>query len=242
MDYKIIVIDQLWNSLEMNIVKNFIWELFLTKKIGYGTRHKNNYIPVGKEDFIGSHILICKKIDGDLRPVCISKIVTSLEYENFGLINPMLKIMDGFFSSEYVSFINQKISDLKKDNKIISYSGGFTINRNLILNDDELNKIKEIYCALHTLFHQDRKVDTLFGFSCPRLKTDKFFSHWGIHPILMNGRSPSGFPKDLNLEEVKCVSAVVKELSFYSIQMSKKYKYLWSDRIDSKYLDQSTAA
>lgn len=142
--------------------------------------------------------------------------------------------MRGHFDDSYYSHVEKLIEGLMSSGKEISYSGGFTVDRDLLESKEEMNTLKEIYCGIHTLLHEDRKVDTLFGFSCPRLHTDTFFDQWGITPVLVNGESPSGYPDDLHGEEVKCIYSKVSELSFYSKRMADKYRQLWEDRLDTK--------
>lgn len=233
MKFKIVIIDSVWDSLNEGTTKDFLHKVFIAKKNGYGSRHTEDYLAIGKEDMICNHVMICKIHNGEWRPVCISKIVLSSKLIKYGLEHPTTAIMRGHFEDSYYTHIEKMIEELISSGKELSYSGGFTVDREMLKGKEELNLLKEIYCGMHTHIHVDRNVHTLFGFSCPRLNTDKIFNRWGILPVELNGKTPSGYPDELHNEEVKCITAKVSNLSDYSYGMAEKYKHLWLDRIDT---------
>lgn len=228
--YKVVIIDSLWESIENEQAQKFIYKIFRAKKRGYSGRHEGFYLPLGKEDFVCLHILICKLVKGEYEPICISKIILSSQCRKYNIEHPMISTMRGYFEERYFSHVKSMIEDLIEDGKEISYSGGFTIDRSLLEGRQEMSLLKEIYCAIHGLVHLDRGVDTVFGFGCPRLKTDELFEKWGILKISLDGQAPLGFPKGLNGEEVRCMSVRADQLSFFSHKMFQKYKQLWLER------------
>jgi hypothetical protein len=242
MDYKIIVLDDIYKEIDNQYTQEMLCKLFAAKKQGYSTNHDEGFLPLSREDFVCNHIMICKEINGDLKPVSISKIILSTTCEKYHMDHPMLVALKGGCSDEYYSYVEGMINDIHAEGGVTSYSGGFTIDRRYVKDREEINTLKEIYCAMHTLIHEDRGVHTLFAYAVIKFKMEAFFGNWGMHPIPMNGEPELVITKEHANVGLYPITAKISELSFYSKSMAKKYKHLWDARLDTKRIEEKVAA
>lgn len=229
-NYKIVVLKDIWKNLESDIIKEMLHPLFLTKKIGYSSRHGKNMLPIGVEDFFADHVLVCKNINEQYIPTCIFKIITSSNMTIYNIQHPVISMLDGLVDREFQISLQSEIKKIHDSGNITSYSGGFTINRELVNSKEEIESLKEIYCGLHTLIHQDRNIHTLYGYGVMRLKTEQMFNQWGITPIDYGTGSRSVTLEGYGNNIVVPISAKVSELSFYAKKMAKKYTKIWDER------------
>lgn len=234
--YKIVIIDSIWDSIDQcETTQKYLAKLIKAKKKGYYSRHTHDYLALGTEDFICSHIMICKKIDNDWEPICLSKVINSKNLIKYNIPHPMLKISKGFYQQDYYNQLEECILGAMREGRTISYSGGFTIVRDLLENKAEVETLKEIYTGIHQLFHEKNEIEKVFGFACPRLNTDKFFATWGYTPLNFNlDEAPSAYPDDLHNEEVVSIVGDISNVSFHTKRMAQKYLYLWNERIQAE--------
>jgi hypothetical protein len=238
MKYQIIVLDNIYESIADPIVERMLHKLFYTKKKGYSSRQGQNFLAVGLEDMVCNQIIIAKEVSGELRPVAIAKVVLNTICDRYKIQHPMLAALKGFCSEEYYAFLEKKLNDIHKSGDITAYSGGFTMDRDILEGSEEVELLKEIYCGVHVLIQQDRGVHTMFGYASPKLRTDKLFAKWGITSIQQNGKSPLVKPDVFNNESYFPMAVKFDEYTPYARTMADKYLNLWNNRIDTKLVDE----
>jgi hypothetical protein len=231
-EYKIVVIDSFYESISNDFTKEFIPKIIEARKNGYNSRHDKNYLPFAIDDMVANHLAICRFEDHELVPVCVARIIDTRVCGKYGIEHPLISMMRGNYSDGYFDFVKQKIDAELKSGSVCSYSGGFTVNRPFIKSQEEVEFLKEVYCACHALIHIDRSIDIAYGFSAPRVGTDKIFSKWGIRPIYHNGGFETKMTPGINQMGIP-MRIDLKELSEYSLAMMEKHAQLWNLRLDT---------
>lgn len=233
MSYTLIILDNIYDSIESKIVEEMLYLLFKAKKNGYSSRQTDRFLSICGDDMIGTQIAICRNHDGVMTPISMAKIISSDVFERYNIEHTMISAIRGFCTESYEEKLKNYINQLHKTAGITTYSGGFTINREALSGPQEIEVLKEIYCGIHTLIHQHKRVHTVFGYGSPRLKTDKLFETWGVRKLELDGELPLVAPKAFNFQEYYPMYVKVSDFSLYARQMAKKYMSLWEQRIDT---------
>ncbi len=232
MDYKLVLLDNIWENLSSRDVPYHFMKMLETKKNGYRSRHGDNYLPFTSDDIVATHILICKKIDNKLVPALVAKSVNFSDADSYGLNNPLTSQMDGFYPPEYVDYIDDKICKEFKSGEISSYVGGLTINKDLILDTEEAAMIKDMFMAINFLLHKQNGIKSIYCFGSVEFKMADFLKLWGFEPLRFNGEELERKMRGANYKLSTPLCLSMGDVNFHTKRMVKQYKDLWDSRVD----------
>ena len=231
---KLVILRCPYDSLRIPEAQGLFAQLMAMKIEGYRKEYPYGILPVDTTDFFGDHYLVCsKEKDGKLVPLIGAKSTFSDRCPKFRLEFPFMNYLKQnappeFFESAAVIFDRNKSSE-----KRLSYDSGYTISKEARSNPILKNIVKELFSAIHVLFHSEiAKTDEILSMTATRFKVDRLFEFWGYHRL----QSVEGG----NLPEISLPShygqlAVCMHMrggfSAQALEAAEKYRALWEDRI-----------
>ena len=233
--YKLVVIESLYDCLESDLVKRFFTKILETRKLGYSKVHRSNYLPFGTEDFFGSHLAICKKVNNEWLPVCVSKVVKMSECERFNVDFPVIAQMKGHYTDMYRAHVKREINNSYKNFGECAYTGGFTINKELLDSKEEIILVREMWVGALVIYHEHRNIKAAYSFTAINVHTLDLNCKWGGGPIEFNGEyeveSTCGAnqpvtPSFINVDSNNVPSS--------SLDIMGQCKFLWENRLDNR--------
>ena len=237
---RLILVRNFYDQMSNPQVAKIFSHVLQIKKLGYGTKHDNRFLPVGVHDYFSIHLIICDK--ETLEPILLSKVVPYSDCKYYNVTFPLFELKN-VIDNELFNSMEEIIANRINQGNDLSYSGGWTINpkyKGLGLS----NSLKDVYTGMHYHVHQNFSLNTMMGFGVPKVGSLEFFKKWGVEPLkTKQGREmePTPIPFGNYVESVVAWGDL-ENLSQYKQAMADKYKSLWDERIEYSMNTQKTSA
>lgn len=233
MDYKLVLLDNIWENNTDSVLKEYFPSLIQIKKLGYGSRHDNGYIPFGAEDMFAAHLMICRLTGGQYIPLLTAKVVSLVDCLYYGVRFPLTGQMEGYVDKSFVEMVDAKIMNSLNSGDVSTYGGGFTIHREHINSKEELALLKDIYTGVNALYHLHNDIRFLYGFGSFVFKTIEYLKSWGAKHVYNSGEIVNVVCRGANLKPVTPLLLDFEDMSAYAKDMMTKYLPVWEDRVEA---------
>ncbi len=179
MNLKIVILDEpihIYNSKACKLWQNAIW----AKELGYKSQYKSSILPIGTDDFFGTHLIVVNELsDGDWDPVVMYKVVRRTQSNKFNVPFGAISLLKG---TKYENSI--ELQQILEDPAEISYDSSWSINPKY-KKDKEFSTLLRDYitlfcCNIHQIFGYNRWLTA----GVQKFKIDEYFSWLGCKKIL----------------------------------------------------------
>lgn len=232
---KIVVLESPYNSWNEPMAVKFFTDLVGVKLRAYGREYPHGVLPVDGADFISTHIAVCRiEDDGSYSPILCNRWTSlkkcRLHYLNF----PGLSLLQQANAPEHIRALEEIICKVDERNADLLYSGGLSIDP--LARTKNKEKLKEeslFFRELLTLMYVNYQIETncseVIAGGTMRFKVDRLTTEMGHKPLMIDNVELEPIQvKHLAGEAVKVMH--LKEFSFETLRIAKKWQYLWDER------------
>lgn len=231
-NYQIVVMDCLYDTISDSLSKKLLGKLADFKISAYRKEYPYGILPIGAHDIVGTHFLLCEKVNGELEPIMGFKTITPERCQQFGLELPGLGIVNEPGLEKHRGAIEDVIASTQKANQQFTYIGSWAMRPD-IRNREEVKKlcydISAVFVARLCLEYQ---IDVAITFASLRFKVDRFHKWMGFEKLSYRGQPLDNFQAKSFFNEPTSISIIYSEkLSTESKAVDEKYKSFWNEKI-----------
>jgi hypothetical protein len=234
-NYRIVVIDCLYDTISDSISKSLLGKLADFKISSYRKEYPYGILPIGAHDIAGTHFLLCEKNGEELEPIVGFKTISPERCLKFGLELPGLGIVSEPGLEKHRAAIEDAVDTAQKAGKQFTYIGSWAMRPD-IRDQDEVKKlcydISAVFVARMCLEYQ---IETAITFASLRFKVDRFHKWMGFQRLDFRGEYLKDFQAKSFFNEPTAISIIhAKNLSAEAKAVDEKYRKLWDEKLEIK--------
>jgi hypothetical protein len=188
-------------------------------------------IPVDATDFVGTHILFCRRDADGLTPLMGYKSITYGRCRTFGMKFPPLAIAEGAGSFAHQRDIRARMERWDAEPDALRYCSSYTIEPSMRRDRAFISGLKELLGGMQVHFLRDMGTRDSMLCGVVKFKVDKMFVSWGYKGLAEGGRElPTMHQASLQGTEVKMLSLPDGFLDVVH-GWAERVRPLWENRI-----------
>lgn len=233
--FQVVVADCFYDKLDTPSNQEFFGKIFNFKIKSYLKEYPFGILPVGAHDVVGTHLLLCEKLQNELVPIVGFKGITYDRCKKFNLPFPALDALSSDpNASTQLATTQIFIMDVLKKNQNLGYIGSWTIDPSVRNNPERSKFAKDITTAFVSLWCEHWKVDQLLTFAATRFKVEAYHQYLGLEPLKDSlGNSLAPVKIKFAFDEPTTLSIIGSSgISQKARLMAKRYLDLWENRIE----------
>jgi hypothetical protein len=184
MGFRIIYLDNPLDQIEDNETWDLLQKCLRLRVIGYRKEHAITVLPLGKDDFFSTQILIFD--DSDL--VCTYKFTRYDLCLRHKVPFPMIQALEEGGIREYSPLLNSIVKQAQEKNHQISYCGGWAIHPEARENKVYSRQIRDMVAISHHHYLKSFNIDESLIFGVIKFKAHLFQEHVGYKRIEDRGK------------------------------------------------------
>lgn len=124
---RLVIVENPYLNIENQLVRELFPQIIRLKRRGYTKEHAANVLPLGVDDFHGTHFLVCTEKDGALTPICGNRgaHLSVCRYHNIPFPAQALVAATNPSCAETISQHEEKCVSLGMD---LIYLGSFVVD------------------------------------------------------------------------------------------------------------------
>jgi hypothetical protein len=232
-DLKLVVLNCPYDYYNQDsAVRHLLSETWKLKLDGYRAYFPYGVLPIDHLDFISNHLIICKVINNELKPVSAWK---SLTYDKCLKYDVKYPAVDHIFKNckqdypEHILAIEEWVAS--HDPTQVAYNFGFTVDPTL--PREVKSYLVKMSLQLITLYYYHEKINNMLHSTSQTFKIVDEFLAAGHQSLTYNGNElPNVFVKSYNNVENKIL--LIKDGYFnenYIKETASQWKSIWESRL-----------
>ena len=230
-DIQIVVLDspiRVWEDPQ----SREIFEKIVSLKLeGYGSKFNSNILTLDTSDFYGTHLAICRKVDGKLEVISAYRSVELNRYREYGHDFGILSIVKKSGSLTHVRYLNNLIQEVDQKNQSMRYCSSYTVKPSLRKDPESSALLKDLLTMMVVNFYRDSKTDIGLMLGVIRFKMDQVQWGFGSEPVSENGVQLPNFYNS-TLDNTENTLNIYRKPSESALKLAEKYEHIWENRIE----------
>ena len=226
---RIVVIDCPIENWNHRVVKETFHKMVDLKLSGFRSRMPSNYLPVDASDYIGTHMLVCEEVCGNLTPLTGFKGISADRCLHYGQQFTGRTCISSVQSEIHKSVLNQYIDDALAPGYRLSYIGSYAVAPNTPKRIKA--ELLRLIFQLIAFYQVNFKLTRLLAIGSTRSRTNITLRKLGFEPLMHQGSTmaPVCIPS-LQNEEFEVMR--LEKLSEACNASITVYNSLWDNRIE----------
>lgn len=235
-NYQIVILDSVYDSASNHKTQALFPKMIQFKINGYLQEYPYGVLPMDASDFVGTHLLITRKSDGEI--VVGMKSITLAKCLLHQIRFPMLGMLDSRQddTSAHKNAI-QSVMDHYSQTGLaekLSYNGSYTVHPEVRANKPLMKVIWEVSQAMMVNFYLEQQTEQVMAVCSRQFKIDRVKKNLGWDYFYQ-----AKGDQNTELGEYHCqalgnslfLPMTVKQHSEFALALAKKYQTLWEQRI-----------
>ena len=230
---KIVVLECPYDTWDDPFTREMYAKMISLKLKGYSSGYPYGILPVGGDDLVSTHLMICEERAGGLEPLLGYKSITQSRAAIHQLIFPALSIAMNAPSPEHTQALEALKEQCGSQKWNLRYDSAYTILPGLRDDRELIGDLKILMTGMHTLFHQEYESKESLLVGVLKFKTDHYFAKWGYQPVRLGEKELPPLPHFGLFRELVSMMAL-KDFTDHARACADETRSLWDQRITAQ--------
>lgn len=220
---KIVILSEPVRLWQDEAVRRLFCEMVELKVRGYQSEYPPNVLPLTKDDFFGTHLMICETgSDQSLHPVVAYKSVALMQCDFFRFEFPALSILrNSGVDSERLERIVERC---RAEGIGLSYDSSWTMLPEKRKDRAFSKFLRALTTTISVRYHLDYGIPEWVTMGIKRFKTDEYFRWKGAETISPEYRAYTSFDEPARMLHLS-------RFTDDAIRVADAHSHFWRDRL-----------
>lgn len=232
-DLQVVVIDSFYDAVNQPEAMTWLGNLFRFKVNSYRASYPYGILPFGGTDLIGTHWILCRQENSELRPLMGFKTIDSRRTDQFRMEFPAFGIVAEPELAVQRAAIAHELDKARKAGVGLGYLGSWSVDPSTRKDAVIAKLCRKFSAALYTQWVRHFNIQSAVTFASLRFHVEKFHAYMGLTRLTSpNGEALPDFNARPFFDEPACVSVLYRENHSVAAQQdAEDLKELWDRRI-----------
>lgn len=218
---------------QLTETRDLFWKIFNLKMDGYIEEYGPDILPVGRDDFVGTHIAICEQTPGGLVPAIAYKSITLERCLRHQFEFPAVTLARAVGARDHLRFLEKVIAECQQTGSGLVYGGSMTIRPDLRTNREFVGMLWEAMIAMSLFYDQSCSISRAICYGACKFKMHRIFNRMGYLEPELDGKQLGPIPLAFDLESKSALFYRLKPSS-EALFLMRRYEWLWQSRHELK--------